>query len=81
MLGGTSAQPPGDPAELRPPLLQVLDKELLCRLGLSPQQLRRLPLHLHLQQLELPQGPLCAPLPPHFLHTLRRLGLPGHQEP
>ncbi|NXX22179.1 RUSD3 synthase, partial [Podargus strigoides] len=33
---------------------QVLDEELLCRLGLSPQQLHHLPLHLHLQQLVLP---------------------------
>ncbi|NWH64117.1 RUSD3 synthase, partial [Geococcyx californianus] len=42
-----------DPAEV-PSLLQVLDKELMCRLGLSPRQLCRLPLHLHLQRLELP---------------------------
>ncbi|XP_059679358.1 mitochondrial mRNA pseudouridine synthase RPUSD3 [Gavia stellata] len=69
------------PPEAAPTRTQALDKELLCRLGLSPQQLRRLPLHLHLQQLVLPQGPLCAPPPPYFLRTLRRLGLPGHQEP
>ncbi|NXS94980.1 RUSD3 synthase, partial [Jacana jacana] len=33
---------------------QVLDEELLSRLGLSLQQLQHLPLHLHLQQLVLP---------------------------
>ncbi|NXS13526.1 RUSD3 synthase, partial [Neodrepanis coruscans] len=33
---------------------QVLDKELLSRLGLSPQQLHHLPLHIHLQELMLP---------------------------
>ncbi|NXN73570.1 RUSD3 synthase, partial [Himantopus himantopus] len=40
--------------EAAPTRTQVLDEELLSRLGLSPQQLRRLPLHLHLQQLVLP---------------------------
>ncbi|XP_074735235.1 mitochondrial mRNA pseudouridine synthase RPUSD3 [Strix uralensis] len=69
------------PPEATPTHTQVLDEELLRRLGLSPRQLRRLPLHLHLQQLVLPQGPLCAPPPPPFLRTLRQLGLPGHQEP
>ncbi|KAM6344023.1 mitochondrial mRNA pseudouridine synthase RPUSD3 isoform 3-T3 [Alca torda] len=69
------------PPEAAPTRPQVLDEELLSRLGLSPQQVRRLPLHLHLQQLVLPQGPLCAPPPPPFLRTLRRLGLPEHQEP
>ncbi|NWI29367.1 RUSD3 synthase, partial [Sula dactylatra] len=42
------------PPEAAPARTQVLDEELLRRLGLSPQQLRRLPLHLHLQQLVLP---------------------------
>ncbi|NWS68649.1 RUSD3 synthase, partial [Crotophaga sulcirostris] len=51
--GGGLSTAPRDPAEL-PSLLQVLDEELMSRLGLSPQQLRRLPLHLHLQRLELP---------------------------
>ncbi|KAM9272015.1 mitochondrial mRNA pseudouridine synthase RPUSD3 [Cariama cristata] len=69
------------PPEDAPARTQVLDEELRCRLGLSPQQLPHLPLHLHLQQLVLPQGPVCAPPPPLFLHTLRCLGLPGHQEP
>ncbi|XP_072203651.1 mitochondrial mRNA pseudouridine synthase RPUSD3 isoform X2 [Excalfactoria chinensis] len=53
---------------------QVLDAELMSRLQLSPQH--RLPLHLHLQQLVLPHTVLCAPPPPHFLHTLSLLGLP-----
>ncbi|NWR75140.1 RUSD3 synthase, partial [Centropus unirufus] len=50
--GGLAAAPraPPDP----PSSSQVLDEELVARLGLSPQQLRRLPLHLHLQRLELP---------------------------
>ncbi|XP_065498409.1 mitochondrial mRNA pseudouridine synthase RPUSD3 [Caloenas nicobarica] len=70
------------PPEATPTRTQVLDEELLSRLGLSPQQLHRLPLHLHLQQLMLPQGGLlCAPLPPHFLRTLRLLGLPQHLVP
>ncbi|GAB0194490.1 mitochondrial mRNA pseudouridine synthase RPUSD3 [Grus japonensis] len=69
------------PPEAAPTRTQVLDEELLRRLGLSPQQLRRLPLHLHLQQLVLPQGLLCTPPPPPFLRTLRLLGLPEHQEP
>ncbi|NXG72822.1 RUSD3 synthase, partial [Baryphthengus martii] len=42
------------PPEAAATRTQVLDEELLGRLGLSPQQLRRLPLHLHLQQLVLP---------------------------
>ncbi|NXX54512.1 RUSD3 synthase, partial [Scopus umbretta] len=42
------------PPEAAPTRTQVLDEELLCRLGLSPWQLRHLPLHLHLQQLVLP---------------------------
>ncbi|NXX79671.1 RUSD3 synthase, partial [Urocolius indicus] len=42
------------PPEAAPARTQVLDEELQRRLGLSPQQLRRLPLHLHLQQLVLP---------------------------
>ncbi|NXH11798.1 RUSD3 synthase, partial [Bucco capensis] len=42
------------PPEAAPTRTQVLDEELLARLGLSPQQLRHLPLHLHLQQLVLP---------------------------
>ncbi|NWH76765.1 RUSD3 synthase, partial [Piaya cayana] len=42
------------PPEAAPARTQVLDKELMARLGLSPQQLHRLPLHLHLQRLELP---------------------------
>ncbi|XP_049682204.1 mitochondrial mRNA pseudouridine synthase RPUSD3 isoform X3 [Accipiter gentilis] len=69
------------PPEAAPTRTQMLDEELLSRLGLSPQQLHRLPLHLHLQQLVLPEGPLCAPPPPPFLRTLRRLGLPGPREP
>ncbi|XP_068010269.1 mitochondrial mRNA pseudouridine synthase RPUSD3 isoform X2 [Melanerpes formicivorus] len=69
------------PPEATPARTQVLDEELLGRLGLSPQQLHHLPVHLHLQQLMLPQGPLCAPPPPHFLHTLHCLGLPGYKEP
>ncbi|XP_075570659.1 mitochondrial mRNA pseudouridine synthase RPUSD3 [Pelecanus crispus] len=69
------------PPEAAPTRTQVLDEELQSRLGLSPQQLRRLPLHLHLQQLVLPQGPLRAPHPPPFVRTLRRLGLPKHWEP
>ncbi|XP_027496286.1 mitochondrial mRNA pseudouridine synthase RPUSD3 isoform X2 [Corapipo altera] len=62
--------------EAAPTRTQVLDEELLSRLGLSPQQLRHLPLHIHLQELVLPEGPLCAPPPPHFVRTLRCLGLP-----
>ncbi|NXJ62605.1 RUSD3 synthase, partial [Rostratula benghalensis] len=42
------------PPEAAPPRTQVLDEDLRSRLGLSPQQLQRLPLHLHLQQLVLP---------------------------
>ncbi|NWR62263.1 RUSD3 synthase, partial [Bucorvus abyssinicus] len=42
------------PPEAAPTRTQVLDEELLARLGLSPWQLRHLPLHLHLQQLVLP---------------------------
>ncbi|RMB98920.1 hypothetical protein DUI87_24465 [Hirundo rustica rustica] len=62
--------------ETAPARTQVLDEELLSRLELSPQQLHHLPLHIHLQELVLPEGPLCAPPPPYFLHTLRCLGLP-----
>ncbi|NXA06201.1 RUSD3 synthase, partial [Sapayoa aenigma] len=40
--------------EAVPARTQVLDEELLSRLGLSPQQLRHLPLHIHLQELMLP---------------------------
>ncbi|KAM6061830.1 mitochondrial mRNA pseudouridine synthase RPUSD3 [Chlamydotis macqueenii] len=69
------------PPEDAPNRTQVLDEELMQRLGLSPQQLRRLPLHLHLHRLALPQGPLCAPPPPQFLRTLCQLGLPEHPEP
>ncbi|KAM6413913.1 LOW QUALITY PROTEIN: mitochondrial mRNA pseudouridine synthase RPUSD3 [Rhynochetos jubatus] len=68
--------PPAAPARA-----QVLDEALLRRLGLPPRGLPRLPLHLHLHRLLLPQGPLCAPPPPPFLRTLRRLGLPETPEP
>ncbi|XP_071406534.1 mitochondrial mRNA pseudouridine synthase RPUSD3 isoform X2 [Pithys albifrons albifrons] len=65
--------------EAAPSRTQVLDEEeLLSRLRLSPQQLRHLPLHIHLQELMLPEGPLRAPPPPHFLRTLRCLRLPEH---
>ncbi|NXS04691.1 RUSD3 synthase, partial [Oxylabes madagascariensis] len=40
--------------ETAPTRMQVLDEELLSRLGLSPQQLHHLPLHIHLQELVLP---------------------------
>ncbi|NWI52866.1 RUSD3 synthase, partial [Calyptomena viridis] len=40
--------------EAAPTRTQVLDKELLSRLELSPQQLHHLPLHIHLQELMLP---------------------------
>ncbi|OXB78682.1 UNVERIFIED_CONTAM: hypothetical protein H355_002647, partial [Colinus virginianus] len=62
------------PQETPTPHTQVLDAELMSRLQLSPHH--RLPLHLHLQQLVLPHTVLCAPPPPHFLRTLRLLGLP-----
>ncbi|KFO79844.1 RNA pseudouridylate synthase domain-containing protein 3, partial [Cuculus canorus] len=42
------------PPEAAPARTQVLDEELMARLGLSAQRLRRLPLHIHLQRLELP---------------------------
>ncbi|XP_058701127.1 mitochondrial mRNA pseudouridine synthase RPUSD3 isoform X2 [Poecile atricapillus] len=64
--------------ETAPTRTQVLDEELVSQLGLSPQQLYHLPLHIHLQELVLPEGPVCAPPPPYFLHTLRCLGLPEH---
>ncbi|NXL55191.1 RUSD3 synthase, partial [Chordeiles acutipennis] len=41
------------PPEAVPTHTQVLDEELLCRLGRGGRQLHHLPLHLHLQQLEL----------------------------
>ncbi|NWZ71420.1 RUSD3 synthase, partial [Acrocephalus arundinaceus] len=37
-----------------PTCTQVLDEELLSRLGLSPRQVHHLPLHIHLQELVLP---------------------------
>ncbi|NXD96832.1 RUSD3 synthase, partial [Chaetorhynchus papuensis] len=40
--------------ETAPTRTQVLDEELLSRLGLSPRQLHHLPLHIHLQELVLP---------------------------
>ncbi|NWV31719.1 RUSD3 synthase, partial [Grantiella picta] len=40
--------------ETAPTRTQVLDEELLSRLGLSPRQLHHLPLHIHLQELLLP---------------------------
>ncbi|NXJ73845.1 RUSD3 synthase, partial [Trogon melanurus] len=53
--GGWLSMAPRAPAELLPSTpLQVLDEELLHRLGLSLKQLHRLPLHLHLQHLVLP---------------------------
>ncbi|XP_035402874.1 LOW QUALITY PROTEIN: mitochondrial mRNA pseudouridine synthase RPUSD3 [Cygnus atratus] len=64
--------PPDAPA----PRTQVLDAELLRRLRLPPRCPPRLPLHLHLQGLALPRAPLRSPPPPHFLRTLRLLGLP-----
>ncbi|NXT71265.1 RUSD3 synthase, partial [Chaetops frenatus] len=40
--------------ETTPARTQVLDEELLSRLGISPRQLHHLPLHIHLQELVLP---------------------------
>ncbi|XP_040425065.1 LOW QUALITY PROTEIN: mitochondrial mRNA pseudouridine synthase RPUSD3 [Cygnus olor] len=73
------AAPPGRPRappDAPAPRTQVLDAELLRRLRLPPRCPPRLPLHLHLQGLALPRAPLRAPPPPHFLRTLRLLGLP-----
>ncbi|NXU98936.1 RUSD3 synthase, partial [Cettia cetti] len=40
--------------ETSPTRTQILDEDLLSRLGLSPRQLHHLPLHIHLQELMLP---------------------------
>ncbi|NWU89125.1 RUSD3 synthase, partial [Upupa epops] len=42
------------PPEATPTCTQVLHEELVSLLGLTPRQLQHLPLHLHLQRLELP---------------------------
>ncbi|XP_066051935.1 mitochondrial mRNA pseudouridine synthase RPUSD3 isoform X2 [Chamaea fasciata] len=68
----------GVPFFLTPETTPTRTQELLSRLGLSPRQVHHLPLHIHLQELVLPEGPLCAPPPPYFQHTLHCLGLPEH---
>ncbi|XP_067159752.1 mitochondrial mRNA pseudouridine synthase RPUSD3 [Apteryx mantelli] len=77
-VGRVLGQPFLLPTEAARPPAQVLDEELARRLQLAPgPRRRRLPLHLHLQQLALPGAVLTAPPPPFFLRTLRLLGLPG----
>ncbi|XP_025908406.1 mitochondrial mRNA pseudouridine synthase RPUSD3 [Nothoprocta perdicaria] len=76
-VGRVLGQPFLLPAEAARPPEQVLDEELERRLRLEPgPRRRRLPLHLHLEQLALPAAVLTAPPPPFFLRTLRLLGLP-----
>ncbi|KAM8799638.1 mitochondrial mRNA pseudouridine synthase Rpusd3-like [Eudromia elegans] len=76
-VGRVLGQPFLLPDEAAPPPEQVLDEELERRLRLEPgSRRRRLPLHLHLQELALPAAVLTAPPPPFFLRTLRLLGLP-----
>ncbi|OCT83408.1 mitochondrial mRNA pseudouridine synthase RPUSD3 [Xenopus laevis] len=70
------------PVDIALPRTQVLEEKILRRMHFTQQQMHRMPLHLHLQQLRIPgQSPaegdtiLTAPLPPFFQRTLHLLGL------
>ncbi|KAM4651932.1 mitochondrial mRNA pseudouridine synthase RPUSD3-like [Discoglossus pictus] len=76
------------PVDIALPRTQVLEEPLLRRMRLTPQQMHRLPLHLHLHQLLLPSCPtggdpalLTALPPPFFQRTLQLLGLNLKEQP
>ncbi|XP_068940088.1 mitochondrial mRNA pseudouridine synthase RPUSD3 isoform X2 [Petaurus breviceps papuanus] len=74
------------PVETTVPQTQVLNELFLRRLQITSKEVALLPLHLHLQQILLPQtsvapGVLIAPLPPFFSQTLCNLGLQMSDQP
>ncbi|XP_075687790.1 mitochondrial mRNA pseudouridine synthase RPUSD3 [Rhinoderma darwinii] len=64
------------------PKTQRIEEKILRRMHLTEQQVHQMPLHLHLQQLQMPDGPsgthptlLTAPPPPYFQRTMELLHL------
>lgn len=80
-VGKVLGQPIFLPVEDALPRTQVLEDNLLQKMHISKQQMHRMPLHLHLHQLLIPDGgsgsihTVTAPLPPFFTRTLELLGL------
>ncbi|XP_069062348.1 mitochondrial mRNA pseudouridine synthase RPUSD3 [Pleurodeles waltl] len=80
-VGKVLGQPIFLPVEYALPRTQVLEENLLQKMHISKQQMDRMPLHLHLHQLLIPDGgpgstrTVTAPLPPFFTRTLKLLGL------
>ncbi|KAM5148869.1 mitochondrial mRNA pseudouridine synthase RPUSD3 [Mantella aurantiaca] len=70
------------PIDMALPKTQRVEEKILLKMHFSSQQMHRMPLHLHLQQLMMPQDPpgrypthIQAPPPPFFQRTMEHLGL------
>ncbi|XP_002933094.3 mitochondrial mRNA pseudouridine synthase RPUSD3 isoform X1 [Xenopus tropicalis] len=75
------------PMDIALPRTQVLEENVLRRMHFTQQQMHRMPLHLHFQQLMIPgESPaegdtfLDAPPPPFFQRTLQLLGLYANKQ-
>ncbi|XP_053326077.1 mitochondrial mRNA pseudouridine synthase RPUSD3 [Spea bombifrons] len=76
------------PLENAVPRTQLLEEKILRRMHFTQQQMHRMPLHLHLHQLLIPDKPdgkgsrlITAPPPPFYLRTLQLLGLTMEEKP
>ncbi|XP_069592512.1 mitochondrial mRNA pseudouridine synthase RPUSD3 [Ranitomeya imitator] len=70
------------PLDLATPRPQRIEEQILRRMRVPEQKVHRIPLHLHLQQLLMPDDPsaahpthLTAPPPPYFQRTMELLRL------
>uniref|UniRef100_A0A8C5QX68 RNA pseudouridine synthase D3 n=1 Tax=Leptobrachium leishanense TaxID=445787 RepID=A0A8C5QX68_9ANUR len=81
-VGKVLGEPIHVPMDIALPQPQMLEERMLRRMHLVPQQVHRVPLHLHLHQLLIPDYPegkgtqiVTAPPPPFFIRTVQHLGL------
>ncbi|KAM8930792.1 mitochondrial mRNA pseudouridine synthase RPUSD3 [Pelodytes ibericus] len=81
-VGKILGEPIYVPVDLALPQTQRLDEKILRKMHFTQQQMHRMPLHLHLHQLLLPDPSeestsllLTAPPPPFFQRTIQLLGL------
>ncbi|XP_063284218.1 mitochondrial mRNA pseudouridine synthase RPUSD3 [Pelobates fuscus] len=81
-VGKVLGEPIYVPIDIAVPQTQVLEEKILRKMHFTQQQMHRMPLHLHLHQLLIPNHDeqkgsmlLTAPPPPFFLRTIKLLGL------